>query len=325
MVSMNNESNTQVAISLLRRIAREAEEVATQLGLPEQAGYDALAVIHGQAFLGEEDAFQEEVPLPSSEASSSLQSGSSSLQRGEELLTEDNTMQPDAESCIEAFDRCFERDYKKVYRYIMRHGIDVASCEDIVQECFCSLYAQIIHRKPDKFNIRAYLFALVRNRIELWQRHRIKKERIKEARDDSQKEETMKQTCYIRDLLRDESLNQAELAAALEVDEQIIQIWESEDSSFDWTAFQILLSEEHSGDVWFNHWLWTTVLRDARSRKRWTQADAAKMLHVTRQTYAGWERGRQVPHLNHLQKLRRVFELPDEALALIYPSLQKDE
>jgi hypothetical protein len=52
--------------SLLQRVKQEAREGAMELGLPEQAGYDVLAVVHGQALMGEREIFSTEISLVSS-------------------------------------------------------------------------------------------------------------------------------------------------------------------------------------------------------------------------------------------------------------------
>lgn len=55
-------------------------------------------------------------------------------------------------------------------------------------------------------------------------------------------------------------------------------------------------------------------LRELRAERRWSQAELAERLDVSRQTVNAIETGRHDPSLPLAFKLARLFELPIEAI-----------
>ena len=53
-----------------------------------------------------------------------------------------------------------------------------------------------------------------------------------------------------------------------------------------------------------------------RAERRWTQAELAERLHVSRQTVNALETGRYAPGLPLAFRIARLFELPVEAVFL---------
>jgi RNA polymerase sigma-70 factor, ECF subfamily len=147
--------------TLLRHIEREAKECAAQLDLPEQAGYDVLAVISGQAFLGEREVPQMEIISQPSELESSSQPDLSISGQVAELLPDDILIKSIQSGKDEDFSIFHERYYQKLAAYVRSHGYQDDEVEDVVQEAFVTAFHSL--KKPhssDVHNPRVWLLRI---------------------------------------------------------------------------------------------------------------------------------------------------------------------
>ncbi len=147
--------------TLLRRIEREAKECATQLDLPEQAGYDILAVIYGQAFLGAREVPQMETVSQSSGLESSSQPDLSISGQEAELPPDDVLIKNIQSGKDDDFSVFHERYYQKLVAYARSHGYRDDEVEDLVQDTFVRAFHSL--KKPhssDVCNPRVWLLRI---------------------------------------------------------------------------------------------------------------------------------------------------------------------
>ena len=57
-------------------------------------------------------------------------------------------------------------------------------------------------------------------------------------------------------------------------------------------------------------------LAAARVNKKLTQAEAAEIMHVTRQTIVNWERGKVVPGIPEMEMLSNIYGIPQDYIFL---------
>lgn len=57
-------------------------------------------------------------------------------------------------------------------------------------------------------------------------------------------------------------------------------------------------------------------LAAARVNAKMTQEEAAKKMHVTKQTIINWEKGKIVPRISEIEKLCRIYNIPQDYIFL---------
>jgi len=214
--------------TLLRHVEQEAKECAVQLDLPVQAGYDVLAVIRGQAFLGEREISPPETSLPSSTYSSSPEPGPSTLRDQGDTLTDDILIEHiQSGKRDEAFSMLMERYHGKLAAYVMKHGVDAEMCDEIVQATFEKAFGSLKHRNSGVAHVNAWLFTIARHEI-LQMRQR---ERVSIGSSEAETMKKSERTGGINAALRDARLqrgwSQAEVAKAIQVNVKTYSRWES--------------------------------------------------------------------------------------------------
>lgn len=64
-------------------------------------------------------------------------------------------------------------------------------------------------------------------------------------------------------------------------------------------------------------------LAAARVNAKMTQEDVAKEMHVSKQTIVNWEKGKTVPGIPEIEKLSRIYKMPQDNIFLPYYSTKK--
>ncbi len=59
-------------------------------------------------------------------------------------------------------------------------------------------------------------------------------------------------------------------------------------------------------------------LAAARVNAGLTQAEVAKIMHVSKQTIVNWEKGKVIPKIAQLEMLARIYKIPIECIRLPY-------
>lgn len=65
-------------------------------------------------------------------------------------------------------------------------------------------------------------------------------------------------------------------------------------------------------------------LAAARVNAKMTQEDVAKEMHVSKQTIVNWEKGKTVPGIPEIEKLSRIYKMPQDNIFLPYYSTKVD-
>lgn len=63
-------------------------------------------------------------------------------------------------------------------------------------------------------------------------------------------------------------------------------------------------------------------LAAARVNAKMTQEDVAKEMHVSKQTIVNWEKGKTVPGIPEIEKLSRIYKMPQDNIFYL-ATLQK--
>ena len=139
--------------------------MAAELELPESAGYDVLAVMYGQAGLGERDAFQDETSLLSAKIASSspLSSGDEEMENVMSVSQlHENTTITEAEMVTrasqgdkDALIALYENHVDRIYRYVHSKVSSVAEAEELISETFTRAFEAIRH---DRYRWQSKLF-----------------------------------------------------------------------------------------------------------------------------------------------------------------------
>lgn len=64
-------------------------------------------------------------------------------------------------------------------------------------------------------------------------------------------------------------------------------------------------------------------LAAARVNAKMTQEDVAKEMHVSKQTIVNWEKGKIVPGIPEIEKLSRIYKMPQDNIFLPCHSTKK--
>jgi len=118
----------------MSRIQQEAKQIAAELDVPEAAGYDILALMYGQAGLGERDFFEKETALPPAAATSSLQPGIARLEEGGKGPAAEQNDEELVQRVLQGDKAAFEGLFALYYPVILRDLYQRTRSDDVAQE-----------------------------------------------------------------------------------------------------------------------------------------------------------------------------------------------
>ena len=166
----------------LEELDREAQECGAELGIPNEMRYDALSVLHGEAFLGERDASCFEAsPVPSFQSENDEEIAKMKLvdavrlsEKGENTrdLNSEETVARALQGYVEALEQLYENHINVVYEYMLHLAGNEENAEALTSETFTRAIAALLRGQyvSMSYSFSAWLRRIASNVYLEWRR-----------------------------------------------------------------------------------------------------------------------------------------------------------